>query len=381
MNNSTNTLLSPAVLAIRCCFVAVLGTALLVSACQSEQAPGVGSTPAAGAQPTAPAIAPMATFSKRYTGTIGKSAIVLTLASDSSGRLSGVYYYRRTRLPLTLSGWLCGQELELDEQDENNRVTGHFAGQLSAAGWVGRWTNAKTGAALPLAVHEDYTGTARLTYDSTAVEDCTIRFENRPADENNCSTVSVQWPVLEQHDQLNQAIRQFLMDDGSGTAGNPPPDLQTWARKRVADGPVQAEMEVSVANNSYHLLSLQFDEYEDSGGAHPNHRTRYSNYDLRQNARIRLRDLLVPGYEPRLLVLGRKLFYAQNADNEMLHEPEEFQMNENFLIQPTGLLFHFDPYEAAAYAGGDPTVFVMYKQLGSLLRANNPAQSFITGTL
>nr|WP_262905921.1 DUF3298 and DUF4163 domain-containing protein [Hymenobacter terricola] len=152
-------------------------------------------------------------------------------------------------------------------------------------------------------------------------------------------------------------------------------------KKRVYEGPVQADIDVSVVNNGYHLLSLQIDESEDSGGAHPNHSTRYINYDLRRNTQIRLRDLLAPGYEQRLLLLGRKLFYAQNADNDMLHDAEEFKMNENFLIQPTGLLFHFNPYEAAAYAGGDPTVFITYKQMGTLLQQGNPAEAFIKGQL
>jgi len=198
---------------------------------------------------------------------------------------------------------------------------------------------------------------------------------------DNCSAVSLQFPLIEKHDKLNEDVRQLLMDDGSGTTTNQNLDLQTWMTKRVSEGPLQADIDVSVANNGYHLLSLQIDESEDSGGAHPNHSTRYINYDLRQNARIRLRNLLVSGYEQRLLLLGRKLFYAQNTDNEMLNESDEFKMNENFLIQPTGLLFHFNPYEAAAYAGGDPTVFITYQQLGSLLRTSNPAQAFINGHL
>ncbi|WP_210514929.1 DUF3298 and DUF4163 domain-containing protein [Hymenobacter terricola] len=362
--------------------VAVLGTAFLASACQSKKDKGVSSDiPAAVVQPTAPDIATLATFSKRYTGTIGKSAIVLTIDKDSSGRLSGVYYYQRTRLPLTLNGRLRGHEAELDEQDQAGKITGRFAGKLSATGWAGIWTNTKTGAPLPLALHEDYTGAARLTFGSKEVKDCTIRFENRPADMDNCSVVSLRLPLVEEHDKINEDIRQLLMDDGSGTTENQNLDLQTWMKKRVYEGPVQADIDVSVVNNGYHLLSLQIDESEDSGGAHPNHSTRYINYDLRRNTQIRLRDLLAPGYEQRLLLLGRKLFYAQNADNDMLHDAEEFKMNENFLIQPTGLLFHFNPYEAAAYAGGDPTVFITYKQMGTLLQQGNPAEAFIKGQL
>ena len=381
MYNSTNSLPST-VISLRFLSVAVLGTAFLISACQSKQDKAVSrDTPATVVQPTAPDITTMATFSKRYTGTIGKSAIVLTIDKDSSGRLSGVYYYQRTRLPLTLNGRLRGHEAGLDEQDQAGKITGRFAGKLSASGWTGIWTNAKTGAPLPLVLQEDYTGSARLTFGSKEIKDCTIRFENRPADTDNCSAVSLRLPLIEDHDKLNEDIRQLLMDDGTGTTENQNLDLQTWIKKRVSEGPVQAYIDVSVVNNSYHLLSLKIDESEDSGGVHPNHSSRYINYDLRQNARIRLRDLLVPGYEQRLLLLGRRLFYAQNADNGMLNEADEFKLNENLLVQPTGLLFRFNPYEAAAYAGGDPILFITYKQLGSLLRQENPAQPFINGRL
>ena len=171
------------------------------------------------------------------------------------------------------------------------------------------------------------------------------------------------------------------MDDGSGSTDYLKMDLAAWMKKQVADGPIQSDISVTEVNNEYHLLSLQIDDNTDSGGAHPNHSTHYINYDLRQDRPIQLKDLLVAGYEQRLHQLGRRLFYEQNAENTMLNDADEFQMNENFLITPKGFLFHFNPYEAAAYAGGDPTVFISYQQLGTLLKQNNPARSFMDGKL
>lgn len=363
-------------------FLPALGVcaALAVGACQSQPDNTAAATSVVA--PTPPADpASLITFHKRYTGTIGRSAIVLTLYKDSAGALSGSYYYHKKRLPLALTGRMRGQEVEVSEQDEAGKITGRLKGQLTATGWAGTWTNPRSGAPLPLQLREDYVGSARLTYGSKEERDCAVRFENRSADVDNCSYVSVSLPLIEEHDQINERVRQVVMDDGSGNTEYVTTDLAAWMKKRVASGPIQSEITVTEVNNEYHLLSLQMDESTDGGGAHPNHSTHYANFDLKRDTKIQLKDLLVPGYEQRLLQLGRRLFYEQNANNPMLHDTDEFEMNENFLITPKGLAFHFNPYEAAAYAGGDPKVFITYRELSPLLKANSPAQAFIAGRL
>lgn len=367
--------------AIRIYSLLLLSTGLALAACQANQDTPTTSAPALPATTPLADPATLVTFQKRYTGTIGKSAVVVTLSKDSTGDLAGSYYYQKQRLPLLLRGRLRGQEAEMEEQDEAGKITGRLKGRLTATGWAGTWTNPRTGAPLPLQLVENNAGSARLTYGEKEVKDCNVQFENRPNDSDNCSYVAIRVPLIEDHDKLNESVRQLLMDDGSGTPHSSGMDIATWMKTRVAAGPIQSDVSVTDVNNEYHLLSLQIDDNTDSGGAHPNHGTQYVNFDLRSDTKIQLRDLLVPGYEQRLHQLGRRLFYEQNADNTMLNDADEFQMNENFLITPKGLQFHFNPYEAAAYAGGDPTVFISYKQLGTLLKPDNPARAFIAGKL
>lgn len=130
--------------------------------------------------------------------------------------------------------------------------------------------------------------------------------------------------------------------DYAETADNPPRDWNLDIGYRLlAAGP--------------RVVSIAFDTYQYTGGAHPNHGTTLLNFrvDGARPAAFRLRDVLRPGKGDALLGLVRAKLATKKAG-----WPEQVQLAhlDNAAFTPDGVTFHFDPYVAGCYAEGDYVV-------------------------
>ncbi|NJM64564.1 MAG: DUF3298 and DUF4163 domain-containing protein [Acaryochloris sp. RU_4_1] len=136
------------------------------------------------------------------------------------------------------------------------------------------------------------------------------------------------------------------------------------------------EKQVDVISNRANLLSLQYSHYWYTGGAHPNSSRTYWNFNPQTGKPIRLSDLLVKGYAPKLNTIAEKHFrqVRKLAANESLNragfwfEKDQFQVNTNFVISPQGLIFFFNPYEIAPYASGSTEIQIPYTEFQNLIK-------------
>ena len=107
------------------------------------------------------------------------------------------------------------------------------------------------------------------------------------------------------------------------------------------------------------ILSLGIENYNYSGGAHPNTYSVYLNYNLETGKKIELKDLVKD--KKALEKLARSAFLKAKGirDSKVGIESDEvFQFPENFGITEEGLYFFYNPYEAGPYAAG-PLDFVL----------------------
>ena len=150
-----------------------------------------------------------------------------------------------------------------------------------------------------------------------------------------------------------------------------PDFVQPWALDRNAE---------IVFQNS-EVLSIQFNSYQNTGGAHPNSFMYYLNYDLKNRRELTLEDIIPLKNQPALLQIAEKTFrQAQNIPDSsglneqgFFFEDNQFQLAKSFTIQKEGLLLYYNPYEIAPYAAGPIELLLPFDQLEDII---NPQISF-----
>lgn len=210
-----------------------------------------------------------------------------------------------------------------------------------------------------------------------------------------CATVKFTYPEIssdarpELADKLNRFIRRQLLDtDVAETADPATPegevDFGAFADrfiKEYRDDPntftsweLERSAEAVYANEK--LLTLRFDEFGFTGGAHPFSGSRYAVLKLEDATELELPDLFNPGYEAALNVEGEKAFRAVRdlpagaslEEQGFNFENNVFALNRNFGVDRDSLRFIFNSYEVAPYAMGPTELAIPYEDIQSLLR-------------
>ena len=115
---------------------------------------------------------------------------------------------------------------------------------------------------------------------------------------------------------------------------------------------------------SQKLLSLGIENYNYSGGAHPNTYSVYLNFNLETGKEIKLKDLVKN--KRALEKLARSAFFRAKGISDSKGLPgadDVFQFPENFGITEEGLYFFYNPYEAGPYAAGPLDFVLSWKDL------------------
>lgn len=124
------------------------------------------------------------------------------------------------------------------------------------------------------------------------------------------------------------------------------------------------------------LISIYYDQYEYTGGAHGG-TTRFSDtYYLPEGRFLRLRDLFRPRVPYRKVLqaeitrqveqsLGQGgAFYYENYRRGI----KKYFSPAQFYLRPKGLSIYYQQYTIAPYSTGLPTFFIPYERLSDLLR-------------
>ena len=125
------------------------------------------------------------------------------------------------------------------------------------------------------------------------------------------------------------------------------------------------------------LLSVAYFTYSYTGGAHGSYGTTGASYDLRTGRRLRYDDIFLPSATaqlPALLAPAVRplvgLKPGEALDKTLL--VKRMPVTHNVYLTTGGVAFVYQPYEIAAYAQGEVTVFLPLGQVRSLLRPGLP---------
>lgn len=139
-----------------------------------------------------------------------------------------------------------------------------------------------------------------------------------------------------------------------------------------------------VIDNSPTVLSIQFDEDEFRGGAHPNSQRTYLNADPRTGQDLRLAEIVRPGAMPKLLAIVEKRFRAERKvpEGQKLSEAgftfadDALSLPKSWGVTPAGLVFYWNTYEIGPRPTGPTMVLVSWDEIRDVIREDlQPAQA------
>ena len=110
-----------------------------------------------------------------------------------------------------------------------------------------------------------------------------------------------------------------------------------------------------------------------TGGAHGSYDIYYDNYDLKTHKKLNLRDILKPNSYDKFVQIAQdryKTTYHIPKNATMQYDGwfnKEFVLASNFAITTDGVYFLYNPYEIKAYADGQTTLLVPYKDIKHIL--------------
>jgi hypothetical protein len=119
------------------------------------------------------------------------------------------------------------------------------------------------------------------------------------------------------------------------------------------------------------LISLAINEEYYTGGAHGGTGRYFTNINPLTGKKVSLSDVLKPGYEAALNMLGEKAFRkvknlsdtSSLVANNFEFPDNTFKLNQNYGFTKEGIEFHFNSYEIAPYAAGPTGIIIGYEEL------------------
>jgi len=148
------------------------------------------------------------------------------------------------------------------------------------------------------------------------------------------------------------------------------PALNDWVRAVAGkcDADLSCANRVTVRWHSAHQLSLDAGSWTyNHGAAHQNYRSETRHYALDGEAALRTRftAYVAPSTECRARVSGLLVAKLEEQGASWAEEGKlDYLRAPKFIPLPTGIEFHWDPYEVGSFGQGMPSVFLTRAELG-----------------
>jgi hypothetical protein len=346
-------------------------------------------------------------FYHHYTGVLDTNMRLTMDLHSQNGKVSGHYFYsfelqdepgmfhHGKTIPLT--GTLDGDRLIIYEF---NNTDSKFTGYLREGNTIrGEWQRRTYEDPIPFTLQQDYeVGSLPLTcIGKTAVHvldlpevpkkdrpsakiELSLLYPDKSANQNILSTLDQTMSAFILNDSIEIGDPELLIEnmifdyfESYRTATEGIPQIErtgsfNWLKK--------ISMEVVYNENS--LLTLKFNKFGFTGGAHGVTITRYRVFDLRKQRPLDLSAVFIRDFEEKLNpILEQKLrklngIAAEEALRTSGFLVDSILYNDNFYVNNDGIGFYFNVYEIASYATGPTELFCTFYELKEILRPDHP---------
>ncbi len=216
--------------------------------------------------------------------------------------------------------------------------------------------------------------------------------QNDTIDTYTMASVALQWPVQFGDNDIT-ALQDSLLSLTFGQTGTPDEVINEYISHPQGYGdkvldlieelPADLGSNALVLSNTVSVSSVGFceryivykvDNYEYSGGAHPNLYSHFLNYDIKNNRVLDFNDIFVENSEEALRdlitlhLLGN--YFAESleelAEKSGIYTDQIFVSRNVFLIGDS-IIFHYNPYDIAPWSEGIISVKIPVYELRRLL--------------
>ncbi|MFD0794040.1 DUF3298 domain-containing protein [Mucilaginibacter litoreus] len=214
--------------------------------------------------------------------------------------------------------------------------------------------------------------------------------------DSTCTAVNIKYPVFEDQAALNDTIVKkltgmFIMDDSK-------PDTSIYAQAKKFIRSYEDFKKTDRSSAMYYtldtyakvitqdsaLVTLEYGGYIFQGGAHGASFTGFINWNPKAKKPYLLKDILKEGSYTGLTKIAERIFRHNEklADTSSLardyfFKDNQFALNNNYSITPTGLRFVYNQYEIKPYAAGKTELLVPYSEIKNLLRPESITAQFV----
>jgi hypothetical protein len=368
-------LLLSATLALAASASACLNRQSLAGASNASTSSKANSAGAADANSGGPESAeqPKAEPGRIFRGTIADKQVEMKIRQDPSNKetIAGSYSYGTAGKPLILKGRLTsGGKLEMQEFD-GDKETGEFDCKLvdkpdeqPAATIEGKWSRPDGSHDTGVELTEQH---IELTGGSSIVTKSII---------DRAKSIAAYYPQIQGGgaavEKFNRASTALVTKEVNGYKSADPPAGQS-----------SLDIGYNVLLATDDLVSIEFTEYSNTGGAHPNNGYETLIVDLRRGSEVKLDDILKPksGYEAVIsrLSLAKMNKEAKKLEGDSAGQNDEPAVTADSVESPTGwgltrngvALYYDLPNVIAAL----DRVFIPYREVKDYLNPNGPASS------
>lgn len=190
----------------------------------------------------------------------------------------------------------------------------------------------------------------------------------------------VTYPIFSQQN-LNDSIRKYIFVDGENSPSEAAQAFIDGFDEFVGDSNIKninaswsKEISSQILINTPIVVTLATQINEYSGGAHGQHYTFYTNYDIQKSKTINLQDILQKDKIKQLTAIAERYFRKQEnlSDSDSLSkdfffEGGIFALNGNFGFTKNSLIIYYNEYEIKPYSEGPTILEIPYKELSDIL--------------
>jgi hypothetical protein len=215
--------------------------------------------------------------------------------------------------------------------------------------------------------------------------------------DSGCTIAQVAYPEFKNSKTLNDSVKNKLFnlfwDDTTIEADT---DLQKYASQFVAvyeqskDEPAvkgkifTVKSSAKIVRQDSSLVTLQIGGYMYNGGADGNTVTYLYNWNTKANKLIRLSDLFINNYSSKLNEIADTIFRKNEGLNSTaslagnyFFQNNQFALNNNFMITPTGIRFLYNENTIKPHVAGKTELLIPYSKIKSLLLPHTVVSQYI----
>ncbi|MCD4731069.1 MAG: DUF3298 and DUF4163 domain-containing protein [Bacteroidales bacterium] len=350
---------------------------------------------------------PSHSFYKHLTGTLDTTMQLTVDLFSHNGDITGYYYYYFPEpgneyilhygKTIPIKGTITGSAIILNEfSGEGSSFKGFIDSENKISG---TWERKEHEKSLPFKIQEDYSqGSLPFIYYSQTYQE-NLDIETSVPNYHPAAKINLilLYPDLQKgnplKDTLDFFITQFstnkkelisspklLLDNISSeffksyfAATEGIEDISSSASLNW-----EKNLSMDIRHNENNIVSIKFEKYAYTGGAHGISMTEYAVCDLTKKEKLSLKDIFKENAKDEIdNILDLKLRKLNGLNSEeSLREAgffvDKMEWSENFFINNQGIGFFYNVYEIAPYASGTTELFIPFTEITEFLKPNHP---------